>query len=84
MPCVQTPFFKLPKTVRLGMGWLALVGIVFGSAFGFPLTEGTNYGDRAISVLGLFVFQFCFWLSSANRSAVPWSVRRRVAGRPLY
>ena len=38
MPCVQTPFFKLPRYVRLTMGWLALLGIVFGSAFGFPLT----------------------------------------------
>lgn len=38
VPCVQTPFFKLPYTVRLAMGWLALLGIVFGSAFGFELT----------------------------------------------
>ena len=38
VPCVQTPFFKLPRYVRLTMGWLALLGIVFGSAFGFPLT----------------------------------------------
>ena len=38
VPCVQTPFFKLPYMVRLTMGWLALLGIVFGSAFGFKLT----------------------------------------------
>ena len=38
MPCVQTPFFKLPYLVRLSMGWLALLAIVFGSAFGFKLT----------------------------------------------
>ena len=37
MPCVQEPFFKLPYYVRLAMGWLALLGIVFGSAFGFSL-----------------------------------------------
>ncbi|KZT72162.1 H+/nucleoside cotransporter [Daedalea quercina L-15889] len=72
MPCVQEPWYKLPYHLRLAIGWLCLLGIVFGSAFGFPLTEGTNYGDRAISVLGLFVFQLCFWLSSSNRSAVPW------------
>ncbi|KAI0733105.1 H+/nucleoside cotransporter [Fomitopsis betulina] len=72
MPCVQEPWYKLPYRLRLAIGWLCLLGIVFGSAFGFPLTEGTNYGDRAISVLGLFVFQFCFWLSSVHRSAVPW------------
>ena len=38
VPCVQTPFFKLPYLVRLSMGWLALLAIVFGSAFGFKLT----------------------------------------------
>lgn len=29
----------LPYVVRLGLGILALAGIVFGSAFGFPLPE---------------------------------------------
>jgi len=56
----------------LALGWLCLIGIVFGSAFGFPLEQSTNYGDRAISVLGLVVFQFCFWISSKARKQVPW------------
>ncbi|TFY75493.1 hypothetical protein EWM64_g8520 [Hericium alpestre] len=72
MPLVQKPFFALPRSVRLAMGWLALLGIVFGSAFGFKPANGTNYSDRAISVLGLFVFQFCFWVSSRNRSRIEW------------
>ncbi|EJD52646.1 hypothetical protein AURDEDRAFT_111274 [Auricularia subglabra TFB-10046 SS5] len=71
-PAVSRPFFALPYSVRLAMGWGALLAIVFGSAFGFALEEGTSYGDRAISVLGLFIFQFCFWLTSTNRKAVPW------------
>lgn len=37
IPFVQKPFFSLPYYVRLAMGWLALLGIVFGSAFGFKL-----------------------------------------------
>ncbi|KAG8680881.1 hypothetical protein FRC11_001870, partial [Ceratobasidium sp. 423] len=53
-PLISKPFFSLSYRVRLAMGWLALLGIVFGSAFGFPLPEGTGYGDRAISVFGLF------------------------------
>ncbi|KAF7321497.1 hypothetical protein MKEN_00670500 [Mycena kentingensis (nom. inval.)] len=72
IPLVQTPFFKLPYMVRIGMGWVALLAIVFGSAFGFALEGNTTYGDRAISVLGLFIFQFGFYLSSMNRSAIPW------------
>ncbi|KIK68833.1 hypothetical protein GYMLUDRAFT_34826 [Collybiopsis luxurians FD-317 M1] len=70
--CIQDPFFKLPYHSRLALGWLCLLGIVFGSAFGFPLEENTNYGDRAISVLGLFVFQSSFYLSSTHKKQVPW------------
>ncbi|EKM53892.1 uncharacterized protein PHACADRAFT_257377 [Phanerochaete carnosa HHB-10118-sp] len=72
IPCIQKPFFRLPYRTRLAMGWLALLGIVFGSAFGFPLTANSSFGDRAISVLGLFVFQCCFWLTSASRKEIPW------------
>jgi CNT family concentrative nucleoside transporter len=72
IPLVQEPFYRLPYNVRLGAGWLALIGIVFGSAFGFKPSPGSNYGDRAISVLGLFIFQFCFWATSKSRSQIPW------------
>ena len=34
--------------------------------------QGTNYGDRAISVLGLFVIQFGFWATSKHRSHIQW------------
>ncbi|KAI5889752.1 uncharacterized protein SCHCODRAFT_02635519 [Schizophyllum commune H4-8] len=72
IPCVQKPWFSLPYYVRLAIGWVCLLGIVFGSAFGFPLEQNSTYGDRAISVLGLFVFQCGFWLSSKHRKQVPW------------
>lgn len=38
-PLISRPFFKLPYLTRLAMGWLALLAIVFGSAFGFKLTN---------------------------------------------
>ncbi|KAJ7690616.1 Na+ dependent nucleoside transporter C-terminus-domain-containing protein, partial [Mycena rosella] len=72
MPLVQEPWYRISYSIRLAIGWLCLLGIVFGSAFGFPLEANTNYGDRAISVLGLAIFQFGFYLSSTNRSAIPW------------
>ncbi|KAK7685278.1 hypothetical protein QCA50_011641 [Cerrena zonata] len=73
VPLVEKPFFALPYLVRICMGVLSLLAIVFGSAFGFKPTDGSTYGDRAISVLGLFVFQTGFWLSSKQRSKIPWS-----------
>ncbi|KAG8966292.1 hypothetical protein FRC03_012194 [Tulasnella sp. 419] len=72
VPLVEKPFFKLSYKVRLGLGVLALLALVFGSAFGFELPEGTSYGDRAISVAGLFVFQFGFFLSSKHKRHIPW------------
>jgi len=72
LPWVQEPFFALPRYVRYGLGWLALLAITLGSAFGFELENGTNYGDRAISVLGLIVFQFGFWATSKHRSHIHW------------
>lgn len=42
VPLVQKPFFALPYYVRLTMGWLALLAVVFGSAFGFKL-EGVRH-----------------------------------------
>lgn len=72
VPVVQKPFFALPRSVRLAMGWGALLAIVFGSAFGFKATGNTNYGDRAISVLGLFLFQLGFYASSKHRSHIEW------------
>ncbi len=42
VPLVQKPFFTLPKYVRYGLGWLSLLAIVLGSAFGFKL-ENVRY-----------------------------------------
>ncbi|KAN0091197.1 Na+ dependent nucleoside transporter C-terminus domain containing protein [Tylopilus felleus] len=72
IPLVQEPWYRLPRNLRLTIGWLCLLGIIFGSAFGFPLAAGDDYGHRAISVLGLFVFQCGFYLSSTDRSAISW------------
>ncbi|ESK84310.1 h+ nucleoside cotransporter [Moniliophthora roreri MCA 2997] len=69
---VSSPFFKLPYKIRLGLGWLALIAIVFGSAFGFSTENGTSYADRGISVAGLVFFQLCFFISSRYRSHIPW------------
>ena len=36
---VGRSFRGLPYYVRLTMGWLCLLGIIFGSAFGFPVAQ---------------------------------------------
>lgn len=70
--CVSNPWFKLPYYARLAIGWLALLGLIFGSAFGFALQEGSTYGQRAQSVFGLFCFQLILYICSAHRNAIQW------------
>ncbi|KAG8941264.1 hypothetical protein FRC00_012447, partial [Tulasnella sp. 408] len=72
VPLVERPWFTLGYNSRLASGVLALLGLVFGSGYGFPLRDGSTYVDRTISIIGLFVFQLGFYLFSNNRKAVPW------------
>jgi CNT family concentrative nucleoside transporter len=39
IPLVQEPFFRIPKYARYAMGWLSIIAIILGSAFGFKLEE---------------------------------------------
>lgn len=72
VPILQEPWNKIPRNSRLAIGWACLLALVFGSAFGFPLSANSDHAHRAISVLGLFVFQCGFYLSSIDRSAICW------------
>lgn len=38
-PVVADPWNRAPRVVRYTLGWLALLTIVFGSAFGFTLPQ---------------------------------------------
>jgi hypothetical protein len=52
VPLVQNPFFNLPRYARYGLGWLALLAIVLGSAFGFKL-ENVSVSYIYMYILGL-------------------------------
>ena len=54
IPLIEKPFFALPKYVRYGLGWLSLITIVLGSAFGFELENVRHF----LEPLLLFFF---FW-----------------------
>ena len=51
IPLIQKPFFALPKYIRYGFGWLSLLAIVLGSAFGFEL-QNVRFCTIASSFLG--------------------------------
>ncbi|KAI6121764.1 Na+ dependent nucleoside transporter C-terminus-domain-containing protein [Pisolithus sp. B1] len=72
VPVVQKPWYRIPRRLRLAIGWSCLIAFILASAFGLPLSYDDDYGHRAISVLGLIVFQCGFYLSSTNRSEICW------------
>ena len=51
IPFIQEPWYRLPRYTRLTIGWLCLLGIVFGSAFGFPLAVVCKMIQRILIVL---------------------------------
>ncbi|CED82931.1 Concentrative Na-nucleoside cotransporter CNT1/CNT2 [Phaffia rhodozyma] len=69
---ISNPFFKLNRIARLAIGWLILLGLLFGSCYGFPLPEGTSYGQRTISVFGLLVLNCLYFVCSRNRKLIKW------------
>ncbi|KAI6040262.1 Na+ dependent nucleoside transporter C-terminus-domain-containing protein [Pisolithus marmoratus] len=72
VPVVQVPWYRIPRKLRLAIGWSCLLAITFGSAFGSPPSHDNDYRHRAISVLGLFVFQCGFYVSSTRRLEICW------------
>jgi CNT family concentrative nucleoside transporter len=56
IPLVQKPFLALPKHVRYGLGWLSLLAIVLGSAFGFKLE---NVRFLLFVERQMFLFKIC-------------------------
>ncbi|TIC60758.1 hypothetical protein E3Q03_03050 [Wallemia mellicola] len=43
---ISNHFFKIPRPARLTIGWLMVLGLIFGGAFGFPENQESNYRDR--------------------------------------
>ncbi|TIB16058.1 hypothetical protein E3P89_00418 [Wallemia ichthyophaga] len=71
---VSSNFFKIPRPARLTLGWLCVLGIIFGGAFGFPENEQSDYRDRVVSIFGIFVFQVCLFISSKHHRAIQWHI----------
>ena len=43
IPVVEEPWYRLSRSLRLTIGWLCLLAIVFGSAFGFKPQDVSTY-----------------------------------------
>ncbi|UZJ52969.1 hypothetical protein CBS101457_002289 [Exobasidium rhododendri] len=64
------PWSKLTRYGKLGLGWGALVVLVFGTTYGLPVSPTSSYGSRTISLVGLALIYGALFASSNNHSAV--------------
>ncbi|CAH7683794.1 Na+ dependent nucleoside transporter C-terminus-domain-containing protein, partial [Phakopsora pachyrhizi] len=71
---IMKPLGRLSRWLKILLCSCCLVGLMAGIAFGTPLSAGTSYVDRAISLCGICVFQFGFWITSRNRSLIKWRI----------
>lgn len=67
---VERPWDMLPYKAKLGAGWIALLALFIGSAFGIKSTEGSPYKWRAVGLCGIVLLYGLIYLFSVNRSAV--------------
>ncbi|SAM81086.1 related to Sodium/nucleoside cotransporter 2 [Ustilago bromivora] len=68
--CVSKPWSMVPHYGQIGLGWLALLALYFGSAFGIKEVPESRYADRARSLFGLFLINCFFYLISTRRAAI--------------
>ncbi|SNX83026.1 related to Sodium/nucleoside cotransporter [Melanopsichium pennsylvanicum] len=64
------PWSKIPHYGQIGLGWLALLALYFGSAFGIKEVPESRYGDRARSLFGLFLINCIFYAMSSRRASI--------------
>ncbi|TIB78102.1 hypothetical protein E3Q22_02778 [Wallemia mellicola] len=92
---ISNHFFKIPRPARLTIGWLMVLGLIFGGAFGFPENQESNYRDRGskhhraiqwhIICIGLFFQQAIGMFSAIGYSTLSSSkVLKTRAGYDLF
>lgn len=67
---VAKPWGMIPHYPRIAIGWLALLALYFGSAFGIKEIPESRYADRARSLFGLFLINCFFFAISTRRMSI--------------
>lgn len=68
---IGNPWMNIPRRWRFVIGWVGLLALILGSAFGTQ-SGGQGIQQRAIPVFGIIVFQGGLYATSMNRRAIPW------------
>jgi CNT family concentrative nucleoside transporter len=62
----------IPENMRVPAGAGLTIAVIIVGAFASPESQNNSRTNRAISLFGLLVFIFAFWITSRNRSKIVW------------
>ncbi|EPQ29257.1 uncharacterized protein PFL1_03012 [Pseudozyma flocculosa PF-1] len=61
------PWSRIPYYGKLAVGWIAILALFLGSAFGIKEVPESRYADRARSLFGVFLINCAFYAISTKR-----------------
>jgi concentrative nucleoside transporter, CNT family len=62
----------IPEQMRIPAAALLTIGVILIGAFVSEESADNTRANRAVSLFGLVVFLFMFWLTSRNRKKIVW------------
>ncbi|KAI9730700.1 MAG: hypothetical protein M1834_005669 [Cirrosporium novae-zelandiae] len=62
----------LPEKLKVPAGALLTIAVYLIGSFCSPESKDNTRANRGISLLGLVIFTFVLWATSANRKAIKW------------
>lgn len=72
MKAIYGPVQHIPQKLRLPLAAAGTVAVFLAGTFATKETADNTRANRAVSLFGLIVFIFAFWLTSKNRKAIKW------------
>lgn len=67
---VSNPWNKVPHYGKVAIGWLCILALFFGAAFGIKEVPESTYADRARSLFGIFIINCIFFLISTQKRRI--------------
>lgn len=62
----------IPERMRIPLGALLTIAVIVVGAFASEESQDNTRANRAVSLFGLLVFLFFFWLTSRNKEKIIW------------
>ncbi|CAG8954111.1 hypothetical protein HYFRA_00009215 [Hymenoscyphus fraxineus] len=69
---VKKPVSMIPEKLQVPLGALGAIGVILLGTFVTEESTDNTRANRGVSLFGLVVFIFCFYITSNNRKMIKW------------